>query len=221
MIKAVLFDLDDTLLDRNTSLVWQVKQQYDRLYAHLQCIPKSDYVAKYIILDDRGRTAKDRLYQQILRDFDIEGLTWEDFYQDYQVNFWHEGLFLFPGLQEVLTSLKQRGILLGIITNGSASQMRKICALGIEVYFDVILISGQEGVKKPNPEIFRRALARLNVSAGESVFVGDNPVADIGGAKQVGLKTIWKRDPFQEVDVVADGVIDDLREIPAMIGQFQ
>jgi putative hydrolase of the HAD superfamily len=221
MIKAVLFDLDDTLLDRNTSLVWQIKLQYDRFYSRLQYIPKSDYVAKYIALDDRGRTAKDRLYQQIIRAFDIAGLTWENLYQDYRANFWHEGLFLFPGLHKVITSLKQRGILLGIITNGSASQMRKICVLGIEAYFDVILISGQEGIKKPNPEIFLRALARLNVSAEEGVFVGDNPVADIDGARQAGLKTIWKRDPFQEVDVVADGVIDDLREIPAMIGQFQ
>jgi putative hydrolase of the HAD superfamily len=120
--------------------------------------------------------------------------------------------------------LKQAGFLLGIITNGSGHQMTNIRAINIEHYFDVILISEWEGVKKPEPEIFHRALGKLRVSASESVFIGDNPIADIAGAGQVGMKTIWKRDnPEQEsvtADAVADAVIDNLSELLTVLQQL-
>jgi putative hydrolase of the HAD superfamily len=58
--------------------------------------------------------------------------------------------------------------------------------------FDVVLISEAEGVRKPSAEIFRRALQRCEVEAGESVFVGDHPETDIEGARHAGLLPIWK-----------------------------
>ena len=70
----------------------------------------------------------------------------------------------------------------------------QIDGLGIGPYFATILISEAEEVAKPEPEIFHRALRNLGVGPQETIMVGDNPVADIEGAKSLGIKAIWKQD---------------------------
>ena len=73
---------------------------------------------------------------------------------------------------------------MGLITNGAVdSQQPKIDGLGIARYFDTMLISEAEGVAKPDAEIFRRATDNLGVSPDQAVMIGDNPEADIRGAK--------------------------------------
>ena len=107
------------------------------------------------------------------------------------------------------------------MTNGpTTSQQPKIDGLGIAGYFETVLISGAEGVSKPDPEIFRRAVSRLGVRAEETVMVGDNPVADIGGAMSFGMKAIWKRDEYWEAPEVVDGVVRDLDELPGLISSL-
>ena len=79
------------------------------------------------------------------------------------------------------------------MTNGrSEFQRRSISGLGIQNDLDVVLVSEEEQIRKPQVEIFQRAVNRLAVRASESVFVGDNPEADITGAKNAGMKTIWE-----------------------------
>ena len=223
MIKAVFFELDRTLLDRDTSVRLFAQGQYDRLYPYLKQAGKETYVTRFVELDNHGLVRKDRVYKQLVQELRVRRLTWQDFYKDYRANFRYT-CRVFQDTDIVLDMLKQAGFLLGIITNGSGHQMTNIRAINIEHYFDVILISEWEGVKKPEPEIFHRALGKLRVSASESVFIGDNPIADIAGAGQVGMKTIWKRDnPEQEsvtADAVADAVIDNLSELLTVLQQL-
>ncbi|PWW26645.1 HAD superfamily hydrolase (TIGR01509 family)/HAD superfamily hydrolase (TIGR01549 family) [Cytobacillus oceanisediminis] len=94
--------------------------------------------------------------------------------------------------------------------------MDNITALGIEEYFESILISEWEGLKKPDPEIFKRSIEQLKVSPSESIFIGDHPENDVKAARKVGMKGIWKRD-FQWGNVEADIIIDGLEEIPLVI----
>lgn len=117
--------------------------------------------------------------------------------------------------------MNKQGYLLGIITNGLGEfQSSTIQGLGIEKYFQTILISEIEGVRKPEAEIFIRALCNLGVEANQSVFIGDHPDTDVMGAKHIGMKGIWKRDiGWQEPENV-DGIIDDLGEIPLIIKSF-
>ena len=104
-----------------------------------------------------------------------------------------------------------------MITNGYGQfQMDNIIALGIEKYFDIILVSEWEGIKKPDPLIFNNALRKLNVSANEAIYIGDHPENDVLGAKNVGMKGIWKKD-FQWNNVDADYVVDGLNEVPLII----
>lgn len=97
--------------------------------------------------------------------------------------------------------------------------MDNINALGIENYFDIILISEWEGIKKPNPQIFHRALKQLNVSANESIFIGDHPVNDVEAAKNAGMIGVWKKD-VQWSAVDADFIVDDLAEVPLIIDRI-
>jgi putative hydrolase of the HAD superfamily len=219
-MKSVIFDLDGTLLDRDASVEQFISVQYDRLSEHLSHIPKSDYTARFIELDCHGHVWKDKVYQSLVSEFAVEGMSWQSLLEDYEMQFqFHCVPFQF--LTEMLNELQKQGYLLGIITNGrSPFQARAIDGLGIRDYFDAILISEVEQVRKPQVEIFQRALDRLGVTALDSVFVGDHPEADIAGAKGAMMKTIWKRNSSWEEAKEADAIVNELNEIPSILKQF-
>ncbi len=124
----------------------------------------------------------------------------------------------FPDLTETLSLLKQQGYTLGIITNGLGTfQTRVLQGMGVQSFFDTILISEVEQVRKPQPEIFHWAVRRLDTIVEQVVFVGDHPESDIGGAKGAGLKAIWKRNPFWPEPYTLDAIIDELNELPAVL----
>lgn len=216
MIKAAIFDLDGTLLNRDESVKRFIDRQYDRLHKQIGHIPKETYITRFIELDNRGYVWKDKVYQQLVKEFDIVDITWEELLQDYISEFKHNCI-PFPNVIRMLEELKRNNLLLGMITNGYGQfQMDNMIALGIDQYFDSILVSEWEGIKKPDPRIFKKALEKLNVSANESIFMGDHPENDVMGAKNVGMKGIWKKDS-QWDHVNADYVVDDLMELPSIV----
>jgi len=216
MIKAAIFDLDGTLLNRDESVKIFIDRQYERLNKQLGHIPKEKYVKRFIELDKRGYVWKDKVYQQLADEFNIVNITSEELLQDYISEF-KNNCVPFANLTQMLEELKSSNILLGMITNGYGQfQMDNIKALGIEKYFDVILVSEWEGIKKPDPQIFKWALEQLNVSPNQSLFVGDHPDNDVKAAQNVGIKGIWKKD-FQWNNVEADFIVDDLAELSLII----
>ncbi|CAM5214268.1 Phosphoglycolate phosphatase [Ureibacillus acetophenoni] len=219
MIKAVLFDLDGTLLNRDESVKLFIENQYNRLIEFLSHIPKEMYVSRFIELDSRGYVWKDKVYEQLVDEFKITEITWEKLLQDYLSEF-KNNCVPFPNLINMLEELKSNNLVLGMITNGYGQfQMDNIKALVIDKYFETILISEWEGIKKPSPQIFIRAIEKLNVLPKESLFVGDHPVNDVKAAQNVGMKGVWKRDT-QWDDVEADFTINDLSEIPLIINKL-
>lgn len=216
MIKAVVFDLDGTLLDRDASVRKFIEDQYERLHKWLGHIPKRQYVSAFITLDCRGYVWKDKVYQQMITDLKIRKVSWQTLLDDYVERFQNHCI-PFPNLLSMLEHLKSNTIRLGMITNGKGQfQMDNIRALGIENYFDTILVSEWEGIKKPQSEIFKRALQQLDVLPSESIYVGDHPENDVEGAKNTGMLGIWKKDK-QWKHVEADYVIEDLKEIPLIV----
>ncbi|SES34377.1 HAD family hydrolase [Psychrobacillus sp. OK032] len=220
MIQAVLFDLDGTLLDRDESVKKFIDSQYDRLSNYLGHIPREKYMTRFIELDSRGYVWKDKVYQQLVEEYNIVNIDWEYLLQDYISEFKHHCV-PFPNLHSMLEELRSNNLVLGMITNGFGQfQMDNIVALGIEKYFDAILVSETEGIKKPDPAIFERALERLNITPGEAVFVGDHPENDVMASQYVGMKGIWKKD-FQWDAFDTDFVVDDLEELPKLIQQLK
>ncbi|WP_277678221.1 HAD family hydrolase [Gracilibacillus dipsosauri] len=212
MIKAVLFDLDGTLLDRDASVRRFIDLQYDRFEHFLDSITKKEYIERFLQLDNRGYVWKDKVYQQMIKEFEIIGISWEELLQD-NISEFKYSCIPFPHLIEMLEELKTRNIAIGMITNGRGQfQMDNIQALGIEKYFDSILVSEWEGMKKPNPNIFLKALQDLEVNPEESLFIGDHPENDVIAATAVGMKGVWKKDkPWKHA--TTEYTIDDLLEI--------
>lgn len=216
MIKAVVFDLDGTLLNRDASVRAFIEKQYKRLNKWVNHIPMEKYIARFIELDNRGYVWKDRVYQQLVDEFKITGLTWEELLEDYIGQFQYSCV-PFPNLISMLEKLKDDNLVLGMITNGKGQfQMDNIKALGIEKYFETILISEWEGMKKPEPQIFQKALRNLNVLPSESIYVGDHPENDVQASQYVGIKGVWKRDS-QWDKVKADFIVEDLGELPLIV----
>ncbi|QTD42892.1 HAD family hydrolase [Sporosarcina sp. Te-1] len=220
MIKAVLFDLDGTLLNRDASVVTFIEDQYERLQQIIGHIPKRLYIDRFLQLDNGGYTWKDQVYAQLVKEFDITAVTSEQLLEDYLIRF-NRHCIPFPAVKETLQQLRKLHLKIGMITNGKEIfQMENIRALGITQLLDVILISESEGVKKPDAAIFHRALKQLQVIPSESIFIGDHPVNDVEAARNVGMRAIWKRDNRWDA-VKADFTIDGLQEILDIVRQLR
>jgi putative hydrolase of the HAD superfamily len=91
----------------------------------------------------------------------------------------------------------------------------RICGLGLQHYFDVVVTSEDSGVKKPHAKPFQMALAQMGVQAHEALMIGDWPERDMVGAKGVGLKTVFARygDTLNIKDSGADYDIDDIAQL--------
>jgi putative hydrolase of the HAD superfamily len=98
----------------------------------------------------------------------------------------------FPGVIETLQMLLQRGIRLGLITNGRAEfQRAKLRRFELACYFDFILIEGEFGVGKPDPRVFRYGLEQFRASPAQVWMIGDDLEYDIRPAQELGMDTVW------------------------------
>jgi putative hydrolase of the HAD superfamily len=97
---------------------------------------------------------------------------------------------LFPDVVEVLDQLERSGLRLGLVSNFEEWLEHLLEALGVTRFFDVRIISGVEGVEKPDPRIFHLALERTGAEASRSVYVGDNVHFDIEPAQELGMLAV-------------------------------
>ncbi|UCE95211.1 MAG: HAD family hydrolase [Candidatus Bathyarchaeota archaeon] len=108
----------------------------------------------------------------------------------------------FPDAKRTLLTLQKKGFKLGLISNTHwrfSIQLRN----EFKNFFDVITLSYEHGYAKPHPSIFLDTLTKLHATASKSLHVGDDPIADIEGAKNVGMKTafIKRREIKTEADI--------------------
>lgn len=214
-VKAIIFDLDGTLLDRKLTLETFCKAQHAKFNLS---ISRELYCNRIIELDQNGYIGKDHVYSQIVQENKWSNGLKNTLFEDY-MNHFHEFCVPYKGLHKTLKELTSQKYLIGLITNGRhEGQRASMKALGIETYFDAVLISEAEGISKPNPLIFKRALSQLNLQPHEAVYVGDHPINDIEAAKKVGLLAIWKSNDVYE-HANADEEIHELNEILGILNR--
>jgi len=118
---------------------------------------------------------------------------------------------LFPGIRDALSTLRERGVPLALVTNGDVRhQRRKIEQHDLERFFDVIVIEGEFGCGKPDPRVYRAAMDALRSRADETSFVGDNLEWDVAAPQRLGLYAIW-------VDTARAGLPDGTAVQPHLI----
>ncbi len=191
VIKAVLFDLDGTLLDRASSLKAFLDEQHKRFAHRLGAADLETWRSRFVMLDQNGHVHKALVYKALLAEFGGDAEAEADLLADYRQRCCEHARG-FAGMANSPEALRGKGLKLGIVTNGETDfQMRNIKALGLEGMVDAILISEAEGLRKPDAAIFFRAAERVGARPEQCLFVGDNPEADILGAHRAGMKTAW------------------------------
>ena len=216
MIAGVLFDLDETLLDRSGSLVAFLRDQHERFGEQLGAVAFAPWRDRFLALDARGMVAKSEVYPALLASFGGDPAAAAVLNADYQSHC-PDHARPFEGMTPMLEGLRARGLPMGLVTNGqTAFQTRHIMALGLHHHARAVLISEAEGLRKPDPDLFDRAAQRLGLVPRQCLFVGDNPVADILGAHAIGMRTAWFRNGMawpEHQPPAPDAVIDHLMQV--------
>jgi putative hydrolase of the HAD superfamily len=116
-----------------------------------------------------------------------------------------------PGTVDMLATLKTR-YRLGLLSNltHAPAALRIIERLGMAPFFDVVLVSGQLGYRKPHPRVFLALLEQLGTPKEHTAFVGDNLDVDIRGAQQAGIQPIWMNYVQAQKALEAQGLADSL-----------
>ena len=223
MIKAVVFDLDHTLFDRHATLraiVPLLRQKFDTAadmsdekIASLWCCADDALVYH----------GWERVWEFLVENGVFNSAPGFSDYCDFLSDSFAHTAVAFPETVPMLMSLRESGCKTALITNGYHDlQNSKIDMLGLRDCFDEIMVSSDYEVFKPDRRIFDIMREKLGFLPEEIVYVGDNPVNDIFGARSAGWKTIWiKSTGYWDYSVErADGEVGFVTEIPEMIEKF-
>lgn len=183
----VLFDLDDTLCDHDTSLRLRLRLAFEAALGDSGAVDVDDLVEEAAARSVGGTSH----FAELLARHGIDAPERIQIAIEHYLSDRFRGLRLFDESLEVVRQIGQFAHV-GLITNGpSQIQRDKIERLAIGDLFEVILVSEEEGVWKPDPLIFARALDRFGVAPEAAIFVGDSPEHDIAGAQAAGILSVW------------------------------
>ncbi|MFS8046954.1 HAD family hydrolase [Rhizobium sp. BR 314] len=191
MIEAAMFDLDETLIDRRAALMAFLPDQFKRLGDQLKGVTFQNFQDTFFALEKHGFLDKQKLYPRLAAALglgsDCETLLLSDFQRRYP-----QFARLSFGALEALIALRRHGLKTAIISNGHTNvQAAKIEITGLRNVVDLVVISEDIGLRKPDPRIFQLAAERLDVVPARCIFVGDNPEADVGGAESAGMTGVF------------------------------
>lgn len=217
MIKAVVFDLDHTLFDRQGTLRAVAKYFRDRFDMKPQ-ISDEEFTDRWIYADDTFvYSGWQYIYENLIENGVFNTVPTFEEYRDFVVEQFHHNAVSFPETVPMLEELKKRGFKTALITNGHHSlQYRKIDILGLRNVFDEIIVSGDTDFEKPDARIFLLMAQKLGVEADEMIYVGDHPINDIEGATKAGCKTIWMKckSPLIECNIPPDETVLKVEDVP-------
>ena len=224
MIKAVIFDLDNTLLDFMKMKEYAVKAAIaGMIEAGLDIDNEESYKTIVSIYEEEGWEN-----QQIFNYF-LERTVGEvnNKYLAAAIVAYRRAreanLLLYPNVNHTLVELMKTGIKLAVVSDApSREAWMRIYYLNLHHHFDIVLTFDDTNARKPSPIPFQMALKELKTEPSETLMVGDWPERDIKGAGQLGMKTAFAKYGSTEdiIDSGADYDLDSLSEIIDIIKQI-
>ncbi|MBN1156337.1 TIGR02253 family HAD-type hydrolase [Candidatus Woesearchaeota archaeon] len=216
-MKAIIFDLDNTLMD----------------FMRLKKASCEEAISAMV--DSGLRMDKDKALKILFDMYEVYGIEDKEIFQkflkktagriDYRIlangivayrRVKNSYLAPYPGVTSTLLKLKQQGIKLAIVSD--APRLRawtRLAALRLTDYFDAVVTFDDTKKYKPHPAPFRKALSKLKVKPRETVVVGDWPARDMEGAKKLGMKSCFAKygavRRFEHVN--SDYIIENIREL--------
>jgi len=202
-IKTVFFDAADTLFRVKGGvgyMYWSVARKYGTNSTPEQiekafgrAFKSAPPLAFAGVSPEDRRVFEKRWWYEVVRSVFLEvGMfdRFDDYFDELFETFGKEAWELFPETKDVLSSLKGKGLRLGIISNFDTRVYDVCTSLGIINYFDSFVISSEAGYAKPSPEIFSLALRKNGVSPSECIHIGDSLEHDFYGARSVGIRVL-------------------------------
>ena len=188
-MRCVVFDLDETLLDRKGSLDRYAHTLWSAFAAHAK-VDERAFPAEFHRLDGNGRIPRPQFFNA-LSDSAFDGVHADDIAHHFHTFAWREPI-LFEGVVEVIERFKAHSYRIGLATNGgSRSQNAKLVNSGLQQHLDAYIISEEFGVKKPDPSVYAEILRQLDAQPQTSWFIGDDPISDVWGPAQCGFNSAW------------------------------
>ena len=224
MIKAVIFDLDNTLLDFMKMKEYAVKAAITGMIeAGLDIDDEESYKTIVSIYEEEGWENQqvfnyflDRTVGEVNNKYLAAAIV--AYRRAREAN-----LLLYPNVNHTLVELMKAGIKLAVVSDApSREAWMRIYYLNLHHHFDFVLTFDDTNARKPSPIPFQMALKELKTEPSETLMVGDWPERDVAGANNLGIRSIFARygDSFGTIDSGADWDINDVYEIVGIVNEL-
>tara|TARA_B100000614_G_scaffold71116_1_gene63220 strand:- start:1155 stop:1838 length:684 start_codon:yes stop_codon:yes gene_type:complete len=224
MIKAIIFDLDNTLLDFVKMKQFAVKASIRAMNeAGLNVDEENGYKdvmelymttgwENQLVFDDYLKQTTGEVSNKILAAGVVAYRRARE-----------ATLLVYPNVNKTLIELLKTQIRLAVVSDApSREAWMRLYYLNLHHVFDPVLTFDDTGARKPSPKPFKLALEKMNVGPDEALMIGDWPDRDVVGAKQIGMKTIFARygDTFGTKESGADWDVNDIHEVVGIIKEL-
>ena len=208
MIKAIIFDLDNTLIDRQKAFKEMLERKFHILFDDEELIQKM--INDILKWDNNGTVERIDVFKKWAEIYHITKISPEQLDKEWS-NESGSVAFLFDDVRDTLKKLKKK-YKIAVLTNGNASsQRRKLNTINIYDLLDYSLVSSEYGVRKPDKKIFEYTAKQLDLKTEECSYVGDNYKIDILGSRNAGMLPVFiSRNNEIHEDVLCIQTINEL-----------
>jgi putative hydrolase of the HAD superfamily len=231
MLKAVLFDIDDTLFPTSEFALQARRAAVTAMVGTGLHFPEDIVLAELLEVISEFSSNYDHHFNKLLNRLDPKGERHHNpalivaagvaAYHDSKFNHLHP----FDDVIPLFEYIKSRGWVCGIVTQGwTTKQAEKLIRMGLVPYLDrdAIFISDTIGINKPNPKLYQLAARTLDLVPSQVMYVGDNPAHDIAPAMLLGMPAVWAKrcSKWKGTEVESTHEVDNFLELKTILESY-